>query len=145
MRHRMVSAALALIGFFVALYLSLWKIGWLGTLACGTGSCEVVQTSRYAQFLGIPVAFYGVGGFLSLLVVGLVGLQPRYVAGRGATMLLVALSGVGVAFVAYLTYLEAFVIKAWCRWCLVCAGLITAILVSGLVGLGTSSEPRQSP
>lgn len=140
----MVSATLALIGFFVALYLSLWKIGWLGTLACGTGACELVQTSRYAYLLGIPVAFYGAGGFLSLFVVSLAGLQPRYVAGRGTTTVLVVLSGIGVAFAAYLTYLEAFVIKAWCRWCLVCAGLITAILISGLVGLRTWSEPRHS-
>jgi uncharacterized membrane protein len=133
----MVSAALALVGFFVALYLSLWKIGWLGNLACGVGSCEVVQTSRYAYLFGIPVAFYGAGGFLSLLVVSLVGLQPRFVSARGATTALVALSGIGVAFVAYLTYLEAFVIEAWCRWCLVCAALISAIFISALVGLRT--------
>ncbi len=143
MTHRMVSAALALVGFFVALYLSLWKIGWLGTLACGAGSCEVVQTSRYAYLFGIPVAFYGTGGFLSLLLVSLVGLQPRFVSGRGATTALVALSAIGVVFAGYLTYLEAFVIEAWCRWCVVCAGLVTAIFISGLVGLRTW-PPRSS-
>lgn len=131
----MVIAMLALIGFFVASYLSLWKIGWLGTLVCGTGSCEVVQTSEHAFLFGLPVAFYGVGGFLSLFVASVMGLQPRFLERRAPTVVLVALSAVGVALTGYLTYLEAFVIKAWCRWCLVSAALIAVIFVVALAGL----------
>ena len=37
MKHRMAAGLLSLIGFFVALYLYLYKIGLIGTLACGTG------------------------------------------------------------------------------------------------------------
>ncbi len=131
----MVTAALALVGFFVALYLWLWKIGLLGTLACGTGGCETVQLSDYAVFLGLPVAFYGVGGYLTLFVVSLVGVQPGWAERRTPTVVLVTLSAVGVAFTVYLTYLEAAVIEAWCRWCLVSAGIITAIFVTSLLGL----------
>ena len=67
----MITATLALAGFFVALYLSLWKLGVVGNLACGTGGCEYVQTSSYAVLLGVPVAFYGVAGYLALLAVSL--------------------------------------------------------------------------
>ncbi len=81
----MATAMLSLIGLFVALYLSLWKIGLMGPMLCGTGSCETVQASRYAYVLGMPVAFYGVGGFLSILAVSLVGLQPKFAATRGPT------------------------------------------------------------
>ncbi len=74
----MAVTVLSLIGFFVAAYLLLWKIGLFGVLACSTGGCETVQTSEYSDFWGLPVAGYGVAGFVSMFVVGLVGLQPRW-------------------------------------------------------------------
>ena len=135
--HRMVSAALALGGFFLALYLWLWKIGFIGgAIACGTGACEAVQLSEYAHFLGQPVAFYGVGGYIALFGVSMWGLHGRWAARREPTLVLVALAGIGVVFTAYLSYLEAFVIGAWCRWCLVSAAIIfgnLAVAVTGLV------------
>lgn len=130
----MVTATLALIGFFISLYLALWKIGLVGTLACEGGACEVVQLSPYANVLGIPVAFYGVGGYLALFAVSLVGLHGRWAARRTPTLWLVALSAAGMVFTAYLTYLEAAVIRAWCRWCVVSAGIITAIFATSVIG-----------
>lgn len=127
MRHRQAVALLALVGFFVALYLWLYKIGVIGTLQCGSGGCEYVQTSRYAVLFGVPVAFYGVVGYAVLFVVALVGLQPRYLARPGPTRLLAALSGGAVLFTVYLIYLELFVIHAICRWCMASA-VITALI-----------------
>lgn len=139
----MVIATLALIGFIVAFYLWLWKLGLMGPMVCGTGECEVVQSSPWAVILGLPVAFYGVVGYLALLVVSLVGLQPKWADRREPIVLLVALSAIGFAFTLYLTYLEAAVIRAWCRWCLVSAGIITAILVTASLGLRRSRSPRR--
>lgn len=140
----MVTATLALVGLLVALYLWLWKIGALGTLACGTGGCETVQLSPYGNLFGLPVAFYGVVGYAALLAVSLWGLGARWIDRPEPTVALVALSGGGVGFTAYLTYLEAFVIGAWCRWCLVSAAIITAILVASVVGMraGGRSRPK---
>jgi uncharacterized membrane protein len=70
----MVAAALALVGFLLSLYLWLWKIGVMGPLVCGSGSCEYVQTSAYAYVLGVPVAAVGTLGYLGLLGVSLLGL-----------------------------------------------------------------------
>ncbi len=142
-RHRQAIALLALVGLFVALYLWLYKIGAIGELKCGTGACEQVQTSRYAEFLGIPVALYGVVGYAALLGVALVGLQPAFLLKRGPTLLLAGLSSVGVAFTGYLTYLELFVIHAICRWCVVSAVIITVIWVVSL-GAGVSSRYLES-
>jgi uncharacterized membrane protein len=135
MKHRMVIATLSLVGLFVALYLSLWKMGLMGSMVCGLGSCEVVQTSRYAYLLGIPVAFYGVVGYLAMLGVSIVGLQPKFLGSSGPTKLLVGLGGSGTAFCLYLTYIEAFVLEAWCRWCILIALLTTSILATALAGL----------
>jgi len=136
----MVAATLSLLGLLLSLYLWLWKLGVLGAIACGTGSCEFVQTSSYSDFLGVPVPLIGVGGYLSLLVVSLMGVQPRWAGHPGPTRLLAGLAGAGVAFSAYLTYIEAAVLNAWCRWCVGSAVIISAIFVTALVGLGGKRE-----
>lgn len=135
MKHRMVIAVLALVGFLISLYLWLWKVGLLGVLVCGDAGCETVQLSEYAELLGIPVAFLGMVAYLALLALSLLGLQPRWQQRRGPTMGLVLVAGVGVAYSAYLTYLEAAVIHAWCRWCVASAIIVSAILVAAAIGL----------
>ncbi len=129
MRHRQAIALLALIGCLVSLYLWLYKIGAIGTLQCGAGSCEYVQTSRYADFLGLPVALYGVAGYSVLFAVSLAGLRPANVARRGPTLLLAVLASAGFGFTVYLTYIELFVLRAICRWCVASAVIMTVIWV----------------
>jgi uncharacterized membrane protein len=140
-RHRMAIAVLALLGLLASAYLLLYKLGAVGSLACGgSGACERVQQSPYAQFLGIPVAAYGVAGFAALLVVALAGLGERWSDRAGPSRLLAAFAGVGCCFAAYLTYLEIAVIHDICRWCAFCALLITAILVVALLGARSFSR-----
>jgi uncharacterized membrane protein len=94
-----------------------------------------VQASRYAAVFGVPVAFVGVAGYAALFVVGLVGLQPAFAADRRVTVLLAALSSAGFAFTVYLTYVELFVLRAICRWCVVSAVIITVIWALSLWGV----------
>ena len=54
-------ALISLLGLFLGAYLTLYKFGVIGTLACGVSSCEKVQTSRWSVFLGLPVATWGLG------------------------------------------------------------------------------------
>jgi len=136
----MAAAVLALAGLFVSLYLWLHKVGIIGTLQCGTGGCEQVQTSEYAVLFGLPVAAYGVGGYLALFVVALMSLQPALVGRREPAVVLTALAGLGFVFTLYLKYVEFFVIHAVCRWCVASAVLITAILVVSALGLRRHHE-----
>ena len=153
MRSRQAIALLALVGFFVALYLWLHALGVGGALKCGTGGCETVQTSRWAVFLGLPVALYGVVGYLVIFVVAVVALRPAALAQRRWNMMLVGLATIGVLFTAWLTYLELFVIHAICRWCVGSAVIITATWVVALLSLRSpalrtdrvASPPRQDP
>ncbi|HEX9282606.1 MAG TPA: vitamin K epoxide reductase family protein [Gemmatimonadales bacterium] len=135
MIRRQAIVLLALVGLLIATYLWLYKIGVLGELRCGTGSCEYVQTSRYADLLGIPVAFYGVAGYAALFVLGLAGLQPAWAGDRRLTVLVSGLATAGFAFTLYLTYVELFVLHAICRWCVASAAIMTAIWVLSLAGL----------
>jgi uncharacterized membrane protein len=135
MKYRMAAALLSLVGVFVSSYLYLYKIGKIGTMACGTGGCETVQTSEWARFLGIEVSLLGLLGYLGLFLVALAGLQPPLVARRGVALLLVAMSGLGVAFALYLTVLEVFVIHAICYWCVGSAVIILLVLAASLLDL----------
>ena len=147
MRYRQAIALLALIGLFVALYLWLHALGYGGPLKCGTGGCDTVQASQYAVLLGIPVAFYGVVGYLGVLIVSLIALRPAALQDRRWTVLLVMLSTVGFLFTVYLTYLELFVIHAICRWCVGSAVIITAIWIVSLFSLkspATRTDPGAS-
>ena len=127
MKLRMAVTLLALAGLFVSLYLYLYKLGLIGTLACGTGGCETVQLSPQSRFLGVDVALIGVVGYTGLVALGLLSLQPRYAGRSWPVLLLLGVGGGAVAFTLYLSYLELFVIHAICRWCLVSA-VIIAIL-----------------
>ena len=145
MRRRQAIAVLALAGVFVALYLWLHKLGVIGELQCGAGGCETVQASPYADFLGLPVALYGVGGYLAVLIVSLVAARPAYAARRGFDVALAAAASLGFAFTLYLTALELFVIHAICRWCVASAAIITAIWVISLASVAGRASRTPPP
>ena len=125
MTRRMIIAALALGGVGLATYLAMYKLGMIGTLACTVGSCETVNLSRWATFLGLPVAVWGVGFYVVLFLVALLGTTERFVDATWVSHALLALTTWGVVFSAWLTYLELYVIHAVCMFC-----VISAILVS---------------
>lgn len=125
----MIVAALALAGIFLAVYLLLYKLGMIGELSCSVGSCEKVNTSKWATFLGLPVAAWGVGWYVVMFVLALVSTWETYAESPAVSMLLLGVAGTGVIFSAYLTYLELFVIHAICQWCVVSAILVLVIFV----------------
>jgi uncharacterized membrane protein len=142
MRYRQAIALLALVGLFVALYLWLHALGFGGAIKCGTGGCDAVQASPWAVLLGLPVAFYGVVGYLAIFIVAMLALRPAALPDRRWNAALVGLASVGVLFTAFLTYLELFVIHAICRWCVASAVIITAIWVVAVSALRRPSPPR---
>jgi uncharacterized membrane protein len=135
MRPRQVIALLALTGAFVALYLTLYKLGAIGELTCAVGNCETVNTSRWATLLGLPVAAWGLGAYMMLFVLAMTGLRDGLHASRTISWMLVALSGGGVLFSMWLTYLELFVFHAICLWCVTSATLITLTFLAALADL----------
>ena len=129
---RMAVAMLALVGLLISSYLLLYKIAVIGTIACGTGSCERVQSSPWATFLFLPVPAWGVAGYLLMLVLALLGLQPRFADDRRIAHALFWSSALAFGFSVYLTAVEAFLIQAWCRWCVASAIVATLLFMAAL-------------
>lgn len=134
---------LSFVGLFDSLYL--W---WAYTspshpLAClGTG-CDVARSSSYSHFGGLPLPLYGVAlyGALALLAVGeSLGGRILYPIIRYST-LIVAAAGFVVSLL--LSGVEAFVLHAWCAWCVLSAILVTLILALSIFGIARRSDPPE--
>ena len=69
---RIAVAALALLGTGIAAYLTYAKYAD-ATIACATGGCETVQSSEYAEVLGLPVPVLGLLGYLAILATAFAG------------------------------------------------------------------------
>ena len=120
-----------LVGTGISGYLAVLRL--IGEVAaCGpSGGCATVQTSEYAVLFGVvPVAFLGFGMSVVLVVLAVTWWRR---ADRRALLGMYALLLLSTAFVAYLTYLELFVIEAICPWCVSYAiTTIVALLLAAL-------------
>ena len=123
--------ALIVIGIGVAGYLSYVETQSVEAICGPIGDCNTVQSSRYAKLFDIlPVGALGLFGYFGLLAVWLV---------RKFIPKLEKVSAIGfwgltffaAIFSLYLTYLESFVIKAVCIWCLTSAVIVTLLLLLG--------------
>lgn len=116
-------AVLAAAGVAISAYLAYSHLSGVAP-ACvgGSAGCESVQTSRYSEVLGVPVALLGVVGYAAMLLAALVRDERAAVFGAFVAL-------IGVLYSAYLTYLELFVIRAICQWCVASAVVVVAYLI----------------
>jgi uncharacterized membrane protein len=128
----------ACMGLVDSLYLTWIKISNTQA-AClpGIGNCEVVNTSRYSQIFGIPVA--AVGSVAYILMIAILALEnKKFIDQSNTSMALFGIGLVSLLFSAYLTYLELFVIHAICPFCVLSAVLVLVIFISSLIRLANA-------
>jgi uncharacterized membrane protein len=134
----LVIPVLAVIGLGVSTYLIVIETTSIPAICGPIGDCNTVQQSPYSHVFGfIPVGVLGALGYLGILAAWLLG---KFNAGKLADYMPLAIFGMGffgTLFSVYLTYLELFVIKAVCIWCLSSAVLITLLM---LVSLPAASQ-----
>lgn len=126
---------LALMGIGVSGYLS-WAHLANQAVACGQSpDCDIVQQSTYSEVAGVPIALFGLLAYLALAgLAGVYGRLPEALNGY-VPLALFGISLAGVLYSAYLTYLELFVIRAICRWCVASAVLMTLLLALSVLEL----------
>jgi uncharacterized membrane protein len=119
---RITLIVLTLLGLAVASYVTYVHYAGIKP-ACTSGeSCTKVQTSRYAELEGVPVALIGLIGYVAIL---LTLLAPD---GENTRFALAGLTVGGFAFSAYLTYREIFSIHAICEECASSAVVMTIMM-----------------
>src|SRR5579862_2324896 len=91
-------------------------------------SCDIVNRSEYSTVIGIPVAAIGTGGYATILA-----LATLYRSRAETPLRLMAAAVAGLAFALYLTYIEGFVLDAWCILCLTSLAMIAGITICSAV------------
>lgn len=120
---------LTIIGLAVSAYLFYTYVREKPIVCLNTG-CEVVRDSPYAYFYGIPLPAFGLLMYVFIFILSFFRTttdKKKYLL--LASKLIFLSSAVGFLTSLYLTYLEAFVIKAYCIWCLTSAFVITLIFI----------------
>ena len=120
---------LLIIGFGVAGYLSYVETESVEAICGPVGDCNTVQQSRYATLFGIlPIGILGLLGYLGMLAAWLTRKYfPKFA--KPADIAFFSMAFFAVIFSLYLTYLEPFVIRSVCIWCLTSAVIVTLLLL----------------
>lgn len=124
----------AFAGFLLAFYIRHKKASQEVLVCPLDGKCEEVVHSEYSKFFGIPLEIIGmtyyalVGVSYAIFVV-----SPVFYSSL-AIFLIFGATIAAFLFSLYLTFIQAFVLKKWCTWCLVSAGFCTVIFASALIG-----------
>ena len=134
-KTNLISLIAAIIGALDSIYLSWVKLSHSETLcAPGLGDCFTVNTSVYSEVYGIPIALFGLVSYLIIIAILLFEARSAFLQENGS-LAIFGISLVGVLYSAYLSYLEAYVIHAWCPYCVLSAIMITIIFIASIFRL----------
>lgn len=115
---------LAMGGIFVAGMLSVSHLMNI-QVPCGTdGGCFTVQNHPSSKWFGMPVAYFGLAGYIFLAALALARANLGITKNRGLIMAGVWATGIGTVVSAVLTIYALTEIKATCSWCLTSAGIM---------------------
>ena len=137
-------AVLATIGVIDTGSITLSKWGWIGDLSCsstglfGCNGCEKVLSSAWGSLLGQPLALFGLLGYGAVLLMAVVPLvlqgDLRVSFGQKSWWGLFLLSTGMAVFSGVLLGVMAFGIRDCCPFCILSAGLSSALFVLSLIG-----------
>ena len=120
------SLVFAFAGFLDATYLTILHYKNAFPPCTVTGGCETVLTSQYSVILGIPISLLGSLFYLLIIFFALAVLfDKRKVFAHG--LFLAALSGLFVS--AVLFFVQFFILKAFCQYCLTSEAISLAIFI----------------
>jgi uncharacterized membrane protein len=90
--------------------------------------CDTVAQSPYALLFGVPLSALGIFYYLSVILLAIFYFETKQ---QGAMKLFSVFSVVGFLASVYFVYLQAFVIKAFCFYCLLSAVTSTTLFILG--------------
>jgi uncharacterized membrane protein len=96
--------------------------------------CGIVNHSPYAMLAGIPVAIFGIAGYLLMAAL----------AWRRAYRFVLAAALAGLAYSLYLAHIESAVLGVWCIYCVISLGIISLISFLSLGSTLTAIFGKQS-
>jgi uncharacterized membrane protein len=125
-----LAAVLALAGLADAIYLTVEHLSGR-SVRCGlTSGCSEVLSSSYATFGGYPLALFGALAYFSAFALATLAAFGSI----RARHLLAPLVALMFAVTLWLLYLQAFVLRAFCQYCLLSAAITSLLVVIVIAG-----------
>ena len=125
-----LTALVSLVGLADSIYLTVEHLSGRSVRCTIISGCSEVLSSSYATIYGLPLAAIGAGAYFVVFSLAILAAFGHQFAGK----MLVAVVSVMLLTTLWLIYLQAFVIKHFCQFCLLSA-LVTVVLTI-LVFLG---------
>jgi len=115
-------------GIAISIYMTIYKLTDNNAMCMGSGDCATVNASQYSEIYGIPLGVIGLLGYLGILLMLVLEKRIKIFREYG-NMIAMGMSFSGFVYSIYLTYLEIYVIKAICPFCVASAVAITLCFV----------------
>ncbi len=123
------AALLSLLGLADAIYLTVEHITGQSARCTIIAGCSEVLSSSYAVVAGIPLAMIGAAAYFTVFSLATLAAFGYRVAGTLLTPLVLLMLAVSL----WLIYLQAFVIHAFCQFCLFSAAITIALTTIALL------------
>jgi uncharacterized membrane protein len=120
-----LAAVLSLLGLADALYLTIEHVTGQTVRCTILSGCSEVLSSQYAVVAGVPLAAVGAAAYFTVFSLAILAVFEYRLAGKILAPLVFAMFFVSV----WLFYLQAFVIRQFCQYCLISAAITTCLLV----------------
>src|SRR5437763_17087529 len=135
-----LAAVICLVGLGEATYLTVLNLTGQTAVCGGSPDCSLVLGSKYAKIAGVPLAGFGAVAYFTAFAFATFGAFGYAKARRNFSLIVLSMFAVTIA----LLFIQAFVLHAFCRYCLFSAALI--FFLTGIVVIVPSSaaEPFSS-
>ena len=127
-RLKQVIIVLTVLGLLVSIYMTIYKVTNNESMCIGSGGCSIVNASGYSEVRGIPVAVFGVIGYLSILALFYLERKPGFFQTNGS-MLQFTVTLTGFLFTVWLIYVEVALLDAYCPFCITSQVAMTLIFI----------------
>ncbi len=128
------SVVLVVLGLLVSIYMTIYKITSNNSMCLGSGDCSTVNSSRYSEVNGIPVAVIGILGYLAILAVLYFEKRNSFFKQNG-TLMIFGMALTGFLFTIWLIYVEIALLNAICPFCLTSQAAMTLIFIIAVIRL----------
>ena len=120
-----LAALLALVGLADAIYLTVSHLTGQSVRCTVTSGCSEVLSSHYATVGGVPLAAFGAAAYFTVFSLStLAAFDYRFARTLWAVVVTVMF-----LFSLWLIYLQAFVLRAFCQFCLLSAAVTTLLFL----------------
>src|SRR5687767_15513933 len=125
MKLYVTAAIVSLIGLADSIYLTVEHVTGRSVRCTIVAGCSEVLSSQYAVVAGVPLALIGAAAYFTVFSLATLAAFGYRFAGRLLIVLVIMMFLVSL----WLIYLQAFVIHAFCQFCLLSAAVTTALTV----------------